>query len=73
MKKLMIEEPENQSDSEEFEMERFLSICYGDPNQVIVQVSLLHWDHRSKQKETFPSQTPRSRTDFLALHHQLLR
>jgi DNA (cytosine-5)-methyltransferase 1 len=27
------EEPENQSDSEEFEVEKFLSICYGDPNE----------------------------------------
>ncbi|WJX61239.1 Alpha-1,3-mannosyltransferase cmt1 [Trifolium repens] len=27
------EGPENQSDSEEFEVEKFLSICYGDPNE----------------------------------------
>ncbi|XP_045828599.1 DNA (cytosine-5)-methyltransferase 3-like isoform X2 [Trifolium pratense] len=27
------EEPKNQSDSEEFEMERFLSVCYDNPNE----------------------------------------
>ncbi|CAJ2676008.1 unnamed protein product [Trifolium pratense] len=27
------EEPETQSDSEEFEVERFISVCYGDPNE----------------------------------------